>query len=275
MSEGLKIGMVNFINTAPLYEIWKERRSVDPQPTWQVVEGPPAELNRLLQAAELDLGFISSYEYAQRPGQYRILGDLSISACGKVGSVFLFSERPIEELDGEVVDLSPLSQTSNALIKIILEDFYKVRPVFRARSEGCEPSRAILAIGDRALRLRDEGRYSFALDLSAVWQQYTGLPFVFAVWAVREDCLLKYPNEVGVIHRELQQCVVEGRQRLVEISTRVAPRIPMSAADCHAYLQRIEYDLRPPKIKGLETFYQYLIQRGEADNDALPLKIYN
>lgn len=273
MPEPIKIGMVNFINTAPLYEVWKERRLADPKPLWQVVEGPPSELNRRIGAAELDMGFISSNEYAQHPGEYRILSDLSISADGRVGSVFLFSQLPVSELDGEVVDLSPFSQTSNALIKIILEDFYRIRPVYQSEPVLVEPGRAVLAIGDLALRLLQEGNYREVLDLSMVWRQHTDLPFVFAVWVVREDSLRRYPDEVRAIHDELRQCVGEGRRRLSEISARVAPRIPMSAADCYEYLQKIEYDLGPDKISGLETYYKYLLQRGEADDGALPLKI--
>lgn len=273
MSNLIKIGMVNFINTAPLYEVWKERRASTPRPHWQVVEGSPAELNWRIGAAKLDMGFISSHEYAQHPGDYRILSDLSISADGQVGSVFLFSEVPVQELDGEVVDLSPSSQTSNSLIKIILEDFYQIKPLYRAKSVPGEPARAVLAIGDLALRLQQEGHYREVLDLGMVWRQHTGLPFVFAVWVVREESLQRYPDEVCAIHEELRLCVSEGRRRLSEISARVAPRIPMSAADCYEYLQKIEYDLQPAKISGLEAFYRYLLQRGEADNAALPLKI--
>ncbi len=273
MSHKIKIGMVNFINTAPLYEVWKERRQTSPQSLWQVLEAPPSKLNRLLMASKLDMGFISSHEYAQRPGEYRILSDLSISANGQVGSVFLFSQLSIAELDGKVVCLSPLSQTSNSLIKIILEDFYHIKPVYSLESELDRPASAVLAIGDNALRLHQKGDYRQVLDLSMVWQKYTQLPFVFAVWAVREDSLQKYPQEVDAIHQELKHCVDEGSRRLAEISASVAPRIPMAAADCFEYLQKIEYDLNPAKICGLEKFYEYLMRRGEADKKALPLKI--
>ncbi len=74
--------MVNFINTAPLYETWKQSVA---RPEWLVVEANPAELNKKMAAAELDLGFISSHEYAASPSQYRILSGLSISANGPVG----------------------------------------------------------------------------------------------------------------------------------------------------------------------------------------------
>ena len=80
--------MVNYINTAPIYEEWK--KSVN-NPDWIITEEPPSTLNYLLAQDRLDLGLVSSYEYAVRPEKYRILRDLSISADGPVGSVFFFS----------------------------------------------------------------------------------------------------------------------------------------------------------------------------------------
>ena len=111
-----RIGMVNFINTAPLYEKW---RATVHRPEWQITEAPPTTLNRMLYDNELDLGFVSSHEYAAHPDRYRILPGLSISATGPVGSVFLFSKTDPELLTGKTVLLSSLSQTSVSLVKII------------------------------------------------------------------------------------------------------------------------------------------------------------
>ena len=270
----VRIGMVNFINTAALYEVWKETVQ---RPEWRVVEAAPAELNRLLLAGDLDLGFVSSQEYAEHPEHYRLLADLSISSTGAVGSVFLFSELPPAQLDGERVCLSLQSKTSNALIKIILEDFYGGRPAYRLPAEGGNPEgcRAVLAIGDQALRLKQEGRFPFILDLGEVWQRHTGLPFVFAVWAVREEFCREHGDCLLEIHLELQRCVRQGRARLAEISRQVAPRVPMAASACLTYLQGIELDLDPDKVRGLTLFCEHLIRRGEANPQALPLKIHN
>lgn len=119
------IGMVNFINTAPLYEVWKETVF---NPLWTVTEAAPAELNRRLNAGELDLGFISSHEYALHAERYKILDQLSISASGPVGSVFLFSRIAPQKLSGSNILLSCQSQTSVSLVKIILEEFLGVQP---------------------------------------------------------------------------------------------------------------------------------------------------
>lgn len=270
-----RIGMVNYINTAPLYEVW--RQTVH-RADWQVAEASPAVLNRMLHENRLDLGFVSSHEYALHPDQYRIMSDLSISATGTVGSVFLFSELPIASLDSQSILLSSQSQTSVSLVKIILEEFYQIRPRYSFGLAGeigtdQERSVAVLAIGDEALRLALAGEYPHRLDLGEAWQTRTGLPFVFAVWAVREDFCRDEPDTVLAIYQELHRCLRQGKEQLREISTAVAGRVPMDEEACYRYLQGIEYDLSPEKQEALVKFFEYLIARGEVPATALPLKV--
>ncbi len=269
-----RIGMVNFINTAPFYEVWQ--RSVR-RPEWHITAAPPTVLNEMLFNGELDLGFISSHEYGAHPELYKILGGLSISATGPVGSVFLFAREEPGNLQGKKVLLSAQSQTSVALVKIILEEFYGVQPVYEHGAinvlEISQDFAAVLAIGDDALRLREQGSFPVRMDLSEVWQQQTGLPFVFAVWAVREEFCRRDPVTVVEIHQELQRCIMEGKDDLIQICELVAPRIPMEVAACHTYLQGVEYDLGPQKVAALEKFFEFLVRRGEAAPSSLPLKI--
>ena len=270
-----RIGMVNFINTAPLYEVWQ--RTVQ-RPEWQITEGVPSVLNNLLHEGKLDLGFISSHEYALHPDKYRILRDLSISATGAVGSVFLFSRRQPQKLDGKRILLSTQSQTSVYLVRIILEEFYGVKPEYvdgliRDHAHDLDDFDGVLAIGDEALRMQANEEFSVKLDLSQVWHEQTGLPFVFAVWAVREDYYKKAADTVAEIHQELLRCVSQGCKDLRSISSLVAPRIPMPAEECYKYLKCIEYDLGNEKKQGLKLFCEYLAKRGEGNKKALPLKI--
>lgn len=269
----VRIGMVNYINTAPIYEIWKQKKS---NPDWLIHEAPPAVLNTMLRAGELDLGVVSCWEYAARPELYTILPDLSISTNGPVGSVSLFSNCPIPELHKHRILLSNQSKTSAALAKIVLEKFYGVQPsyisgdVWSEEASGCS---AVLAIGDNALRLKQDERYPHQLDLGQSWKENTGLPFVFAVWAVRKEFSLRQPQILAQIYRQLLECRKEGDGRLYEICGIVAPRIPMEVEMCHNYLKGIEYDLGQDKITALETFFEFLIKRKDADDNALPLHI--
>jgi len=270
----VRIGMVGYINTAPIHTIWQERQY---PAEWQMIEDHPAALNQRLAAGDIDLNFCSSHEYGIRPDLYRILGDLSISANGPVGSVFLFSRVKPEKLAGETVLLSAQSKTSVCLVRIVLEKFYRVQPVYccgevaAARQLG---AKGILAIGDDALRLKLEGSYQYCVDLGEAWQQQTGLPFVFAVCAVRDEFCRRQPELVTRVHRALVDCRDEGLRQLDRICRLAAPRIPMAVDGCFAYLQAIQYDLDETKQRALATFYRALVDFGEASEAAVPLKIH-
>ncbi|NLX19800.1 MAG: menaquinone biosynthesis protein [Desulfobulbus sp.] len=272
----IRIGMVNYINTAPIYEVWKERTM---PAEWAMVEGQPSQLNTMLANDQIDMGFVSSYAYAVQPERYQILADLSISATGPVGSVFLFSHHPPEELDGRLVRLTAQSDTSIRLVKIILEEFYKVKPRYET-GEVYGPAvqkdkvSAVLAIGDDALRLRVEKQYPLHLDLGEVWHKRTGLPFVFSVCAVRESFLHEQPEAARAIREALVDCRQQGHLQMADICERVARRIPMDCEACSQYLMGIEHDLSAVKLRALERFFQYMIDRGEVPASALPLKIF-
>jgi chorismate dehydratase len=271
----VRIGMVNFINTAPLYDVWQ--RTVN-RPDWNIVEASPAVLNRMLYANELDMGLVSSQEYAAHPQDYLILDDISISASGPVGSVFLFSLCEPHLLADRTLLLSGQSQTSVSLVKIILEKFYHVFPKYEVGSvldaQGNKDISAVLAIGDEALLLVQSKTYPYMVDLSKFWHEKTSLPFVFAIWAMREEFCHKNPELVMEIHRELLRCKNKGKQELKNISKRLAPRVSMEPEACYEYLRGIEHDLSPDKKKGLVRFIEYLIERGEGVAEALPLKIF-
>jgi chorismate dehydratase len=270
-----KIGMVKYLNTAPIHERWI---STVHNADWQLLEAAPAVLNRLLAEGQIDLGFVSSYEYAVHPESYKILSGLSISANGPVGSVFLFSHVPIEHLDDVPILLSSQSETSVSLVKIILEDFHHVQPRYITGDildVKDNEYKALLAIGDDALRLVDKATYLYQFDLGDIWKRETGLPFVFSVCAVREEFCRSHPETLDEIHRELLRCRDEGKNDLKAICQLSAPRIPMSEKRCYEYLIAIEHDLNAQKRKALETFFSFLIRRGEAPQDALPLKIFS
>ncbi|MCK5070889.1 MAG: menaquinone biosynthesis protein [Desulfocapsa sp.] len=271
---GARIGMVNFINTAPIYEIWKTRSHPE---NWKIVEAPPSTLNKMLANGELDLGFVSSYEYGVRPQEYRILSDLSISANGSVGSVFLFSRVQPNKLGGQTVLLSGQSETSAGLVKIILEEFFHVKPCYETgdvNGDKAPQASAILAIGDEALRLAAEDEFPYKLDLAEVWCQYTDLPFVFAVCAAREEFCKESPEIVTAIHEEFLFCKKEGRRKLESICETVAPRIPMHPDECYVYLRAIEHDLGKPKMEALEKYFNYLIARQDASPLSVPLSMF-
>ncbi|MBM9520673.1 menaquinone biosynthesis protein [Desulforhopalus vacuolatus] len=270
-----RIGMVNYLNVAPIYETWKE--SVN-QPEWEIVEDHPSGLNRRLLEGSIDLGFVSSYACGLNPEKYLILPGLSISANGAVGSVFLFSHVPFEQLGGAQILLTAQSATSIALVKVILEKFIKVKPKYTSGNimelENEHDYQAVLAIGDDALKLVDGSDYLYQFDLGDIWKRETELPFVFAVFAVRREFAEEQPELLHRIHKELVRCCDDGRRALPRICELAGPRVPITQSKCVEYLKGIEYDLSARKRTALETFFSILITQGELPKEALPLQFF-
>ena len=262
----LRVGIVNFINTAPFYEPWK---ALGPPSGWETVEGVPSKLNGLLRQGEIDAGLVSSFTYAEHPEGLVILEDISISATGRVKSVLFLSPLPIEEIKGGVrIVVTPKSATSVMLLRIILEIFmgrtYQRDFVFEQGELGTAlaQDRPYLAIGDEALALAMDGIFEYSYDLGEIWITETGLPFVFAVLAASKSSWEKHPDAYLALYQHIQRCLESGLGHLDEISAKVAPRIPMDPEACLEYLRGIEYDLAEEKLRGLSCFYEYLNRLG-------------
>lgn len=184
----LKIGKIDYANCTPLFQVLRDRF---PCSGYEFVTGVPAELNRMLLNGEVDVCPSSSIEYAYHPDRYKILPQLSISSIGAVASVLLFSKVPVEQLDGSKILLSAESATSVNLLKILLGQRFGCSCAFEVAPPGAtvagSDSAALLLIGDSALRYSSGKSDLFVYDLGEMWYEWTGLPFVFALWLCRVE----------------------------------------------------------------------------------------
>jgi chorismate dehydratase len=259
----IRLGRIEYVNVLPVYYALEQ---VFGENGFYLVSGPPAGLNERLRRGELDISPVSSLEWGRCPREYLLLPDLSISSRGPVGSVLFFSRRPVAELDGGSVRLSDASATGAALLKVLLEKRYGVRPRFyQGKAEGGPEAdlTGVLAIGDDALRLRIKGAWPQVLDLGEAWHEWTGLPFVFGVWAVRRDFARQYPGEVAGLHRLLLRSRAWGLQALPDLSRQAAARLSLTAAEALTYFRQLDYSLGPDHEAGLARFFQDLAGLGE------------
>ncbi len=244
----LRVGRIGFANCTPLFLALEEGGT---GPGVGFVPGMPTELNTALREGSIDLSPSSSVEYLRRPDLYGFLPDLSISSLGAVESVILFSRRPLAELDGRPVGLSPASATSVVLLRVLLEGRLGIRPRYGPPEE--EPE-AVLWIGDRALREARDGGWPFAHDLGALWHEATGTPFVFALWICRRAAFAAAPEAVRNFYRDL----VRARQRAYRSYPAYARRSPeaswMGERGLLDYWQTISYDLTAWHLQGLRLF---------------------
>src|SRR5206468_7470524 len=189
---------------------------------------------------------ISAIEYARHAKDLVLLPDLAISCDGPVRSVALFSRRTVGQLDGRTVLRSASSRTSVALLELLCREVWHIRPKFaEARAEAQDldalaalPHDAVLVIGDAALKLAAAGTYPHRYDLGEEWKRWTGLPFVFAVWAARR---VASPAAVQWGHQALLDSRTWGLAHLDELAADASRKTGVPVAACREYLGGLDY----------------------------------
>lgn len=264
-SNPLKLGRIGFLNVLPIFHPLES--GLVPHP-FRFVTGTPACLNTMMSEGSLDLGVVSSIEYARNHERYHMLPALSISSRGEVRSVLLLSRLPVDELEGREILVTAQSATSVALLKILLQMRYGIRCRFQAgfctrAMAGPEPPQAVLVIGDEALRLRNHGFYPHRLDLGKAWMDWTEQPFVFAVWVVQKTTAARESRRINQALEALGQAREWGRSHLEEVSLMASKVGPLDCRSFEAYYRCLDYDLDSDQQKGLLLFYQLAHRIGE------------
>jgi chorismate dehydratase len=267
----MRLGRIPWINCYPVYGAID--RGLVSVPA-ELVTGTASELNDLLAAGELDVSAVSAVEYARNAAAYHLLPNLAITCDGPVHSVALFSRRPIEELSDATVLLSASSRTSVLLLELLCRHRWKIAPRFAtARAEAMDleslaglPHEAVLVIGDAALLLTARRDYPIKVDLGDEWRAWTGLPFVFAVWAARREALAE---PVRAVHEKLLESRAWGLSHIAELAADAARRTGVAEPVCHAYLSDLDYALSYRHLAGLTDFFRRLAQDGLVPDGSL------
>ena len=174
----LRVGKVGYLNTLPLFYRLEG---------FEIVEGHPSELVKLLREGKIEAGIVSSVEYFFNPESYWVLPDISVSSKGSVCSVLLLSKKPLEVIKS--VRITPNSMTSRYLLTFVLKEGYGILP-----EETPEEGDAFLVIGDEAIDSRN--RFPYVYDLGEEWFKLTKLPFVFALFLVRKEASREAVSEL-------------------------------------------------------------------------------
>jgi len=265
----VRLGVIDYLNVAPVYD-WIERRSTREGglPGIELVAGVPSAMNAALAAGAVDVSNVSSVAFGRRVDDWLLVPGLSVAAYGRVESVLLFSwHRDWAALDEGSVAMTSHSATSVALVRLLVEQRYGARP----RYVTCEPDLeamlaahdAALLIGDHALREGSLRRtvagvgQPFVFDLAAEWQAWTGLPFVFAVWAARADRAAAV-RASGALEL-LRESKRHGLARLDAIAADAARRLDLPLATCAAYLRLLDYELGTRELAGLQAFLELAV----------------
>ncbi|MEE9275954.1 MAG: MqnA/MqnD/SBP family protein, partial [bacterium] len=248
----LTLGTVPYLNGRPLTLALESSAAVD------LRVHPPSRLARMLEAGELDAALVSTPTLFSLPGA-RYAPGVGIVSDGPVGSIRLYCRKPADALAR--VGLDSWSLAAANMTRVLLKRRWGVSPEFVPIDPETPPREdasldAFLLIGDNALH-EPPGDF-YVLDLGEEWRDFTGLPFVYALWVFRpgvggraESRLLRAAKEEGLSRRE-------------EIAAG-APEHGVGEEEARRYLTEcIRYDVGPREEEGLLRYYGYLVEDGLA-----------
>jgi len=262
----LIVGHIDYLNCVPFFHNLNTT-----QFQGQIVKGVPSQLNAMLAEGSIDVSPSSSYEYAKNWRDYLLLPDLSISSCGPVQSVLLFSSQPLETLEGRNIALTGESATSVNLLKVLLWEFLGYREVVcsipdRPVEEVVAEGLPALLIGDRALRAaRESWTAPYIYDLGELWYRFSGLPFVFALWILRREAIREKLPAVQMLQGQLQESLQKAFADLPALAKVTPEREWMGEEALVSYWEAVSYSLTEEHVKGLRLYFSLLCK-----HDLLP-----
>ena len=245
---------VRFLNSRPLVA-GLEGGIPAPFPfTYTAAE--PAECAAALASRTAAAALVPVVALPQTPWA-RPLAGLGVACRGAVHSVLLVSKVPLARIRRLAIHAA--SRTSEVLARLLLGERAGATPAV----ERCAPpletmleaGDAAVVIGDVAMRIR--GRTGlFEVDLGEAWRDWTGLPFVFAQWAIDE--LAPYGTA-----RLLEDSLSYAEQHWDELLPIWATRHDLALAEVRSYLQKcLHFRLDPRDEQGRTAFLELARARG-------------
>ncbi|MBW1597434.1 menaquinone biosynthetic enzyme MqnA/MqnD family protein [Streptomyces sp. JJ38] len=253
-----RVGHIQFLNCLPLY--WGLARTGSLLDL-ELTKDTPERLSEQLVNGGLDIGPVTLVEFLRHSDQLTALSDIAVGCDGPVMSCVIVSQGELEALDGERVALGSTSRTSVRLAQLLLAERYGIRPEYYT----CPPdlglmmqeAQAAVLIGDAALRasLQDAPRLGLRVhDLGQLWKEWTGLPFVFAVWAARRDYLAREPETVREVHRAFLASRDLSLEEVEKVAEQAARWETFDAELLARYFRTLDFRLGPEQMAGIAEF---------------------
>lgn len=200
-----RVGHIQFLNCLPLYWGLVHTGSLL---DLDLTRDTPEKLSEMVIDGRLDIGPVTLVEFLRNADDLVAFPDIAVGCDGDVMSCEIVSRVPLDQLDGARVALGSTSRTSVRLAQLLLSERFGVQPDYFTCPPDLErmmkEADAAVVIGDVGLRafLRQLPEQDLEVhDLGQLWKEWTGLPFVMAVWAVRRDFLEREPETVREVHQ--------------------------------------------------------------------------
>ncbi|MHC0430445.1 menaquinone biosynthetic enzyme MqnA/MqnD family protein [Streptomyces sp. O3] len=253
-----RVGHIQFLNCLPLY--WGLARTgalLD----LELSKDTPERLSEQLVQGDLDIAPITLVEFLKHADELVAMPDIAVGCDGPVMSCVIVSQLPLDRLDGARVALGSTSRTSVRLAQLLLAERVGVRPDYYT----CPPdlgvmmqeAEAAVLIGDAALRanLHDGPRLGLQVhDLGQMWKDWTGLPFVFAVWAARRDYLAREPQVVHKVHEAFLASRDVSLEEVGKVAEQAARWEAFDAEVLERYFTTLDFRFGPAQLAGVAEF---------------------
>jgi len=249
----MRISAISYLNTAPL--MWDFEHGLA-SPEFEISYTVPSQCAAELARGTADIGIIPAAAYATMPN-LAIIPGVAIASKQPVRSILLVSHMPLDEIRTVALDNSSL--TSVALTRVLFEKFWGGERTFTSAAPNLDSMLAshdaALLIGDPALQV-DRAKYQ-TWDLAEEWIRFTGKPFVFAFWAVRNDALKNTSLDLAAIFNQSRDHGVQSNN-IEQIVRSWSPKLGISEQSAYDYLTRsIHFQLDEECLEGLRLFYAY------------------
>ncbi|MGW4033296.1 menaquinone biosynthetic enzyme MqnA/MqnD family protein [Streptomyces sp. NPDC004838] len=253
-----RVGHIQFLNCLPLY--WGLARTGNLL-DFELSKDSPEKLSEQLVRGDLDIAPITLVEFLRNADQLVAFPDIAVGCDGPVMSCVIVSQVPLEQLHGARVALGSTSRTSVRLAQLLLAERYEVTPDYFT----CPPdlglmmqeADAAVLIGDAALRasLHEAPRLGLRVhDLGLMWKEWTGLPFVFAVWAARKDYLAREPEVVHEVHQAFLSSRDLSLEEVVKVAEQAARWEAFDAELLERYFRTLDFRFGPDQLAGVREF---------------------
>lgn len=269
-----RLGRISFINVDPIYYGFDTGRISE---NIEVVSAPPAGLNRMLAEGSLDISAVSSAAYGFHHREWLLLPDPCIACRGDVMSVLLVGRRPLKELSGKRVLVTDDSATAVNLMRLMfahrgITPALETRKV-QAPSMVDDDAQGALVIGDAALRHDWHSHFEFVWDLGDLWARLAGLPFVFAVWAVRRAYAEAHPVQVKKTMEMLSRSRRMGISALDDVVRTASLKLGVDAPVIERYFNNFLFNFDRQERSGLEAFFDDLHDKG-IFSERVPIRFF-
>ncbi len=259
----VRLGDIQYLNSWPV--TYALRKGLVPGDL-QVVSATPADLNRRLLTGELDASAVSSLMYLRHQEEFVPVPGLCIRSDAGVHSVLVVSYQPLTTLKGRTIGVSNQGATTPVLLKVLarhrqLKINLETTPL--RFPEILQEYPAALLIGDEALQASQSADGLQWWDLGEAWNQWTGKPFVYALWVMRRSLAESRPAVLDQLKETLAESQRWGREHESELIATMRKTFPFEANFLRKYLAALSYDLNDKAWEGLARFAKEAETAGE------------